>query len=416
MIELSVIPQEFDLNKLEDLAFEWAGETHTIGLSKIEGKIATIVVRSRPQFITLNIGENEDIDLDEDILKDISISLVSVENDVAKVKIKIIREGIILSDDVLKVSMHQSQILERKITIVHDWDKNLETVLANSLEKLVAVDPIMFSLLVKSKQPVVLTFNPQRDAALGTYTGTLTVSASASEKEHFDKIVNIVAEVESDSVLLDGGLDIREKTLQAGKELRVAVSVFNLQDVPVQNVTLLYEIFDQANNIKYSEQEYTTIDKQASFTKSISLPKNLPPGQYVLSLKIIYKDSFATATEIFTIEGKEKLSALAGLAAFAGGRTFLFAIPVMFVLIVGIVVVLFLTRRKMKIRAPTIIKERTIVKQRTIIKPRTIIKKDMSEYRRKLATLTEGYRKGYIKEDTYQKLKGKLEEIIRRGS
>lgn len=424
-IEPSITPQEFDIDKTYDLTFLWAGDTHTITVSKAEGNTATLLIKSNPVFISLDVGESEEIDLDDDKLKDISITLLSIEKDTARLRIKIIREGIIVSDDVLKASIRQSQILERKIVVVHDWMENLEVELTTSLENLLTIDPELFPLAVKSKQPVLLTFNPNRDAALGTYTGTATVTASdASQKEKFVKIITLVTEVESDSVLLDGSVDIREKTLQAGEELRVAVSVFNLLDVPVQNVTLLYEIFDQANTVKYTKEEHIGIEKQVSFTKTIPIPKNLPPGQYVLSLKMIYKDSFATATEIFTIEGKEKLSALAGLAAFAGGRAFIFAVPIMFMLIVGMVVALFLTQRKIKkvktLKTPTVIKQRTIIKQKTIhktiIRPKTIIQRDMSEYRRKLATLREGYRRGYIKEDTYRKLKAKLEEIIQKGS
>ncbi|MEK6939799.1 MAG: hypothetical protein AABX31_03660, partial [Nanoarchaeota archaeon] len=356
--------------------------------------------KSNPVFVTLDVGESEEIDLDDDKLKDVSITLLSTENQIATLKIKIIREGIILSDDVLKSSIRQSQLWERKITVVHDWMENLEVDVSTSLENLLIIDPALFSLQVKSKQPVLLTFNPQRDAALGIHTGTVTIhAADASGKDEFNKIIMAVLEVESDSVLLDGSLDIREKTLRAGEELRVAVSVFNLMDIPVQNVTLLYEIFNQANEIKYSQEEYISIEKQASFTKTIHVPKNLPAGEYVISLKMIYADSFATATEIFTVEEKAGISALAGLAAFAGGRTLMFAVPIMFLLIVAIVVALFLTQRKIKkvktLKTPTIIKQRTIVKQkiiqRTIVKPKTIIKRDMSDYRRKLATLREGY-------------------------
>lgn len=424
-IEPSILPKEFDIGKTYDLTFLWAGVTHTISVSKIEGNSVTLLVKSTPTFITLDAGESEEVDLDDDKLKDISIMLLSVENDVAKLRIKIVREGILLSEDVLKVSIHQSQIFERKITVVHDWMENLEITLATSLENLLTIDPNLFLLPVKEKQPVLLTINPKRDAELGTYTGTVTVTAAdASQKEEFIKTIVVVTEVESDSVLLDGSLDIREKTLQTGEELRVAVSVFNLLDVPVQDVTLLYEIFDQTNEVKYRQEEKISIEKQASFTKTIPVPRDLPAGQYVLSLKMIYADSFATATEIFTVEEKEGVFALAGLAAFAGGRTFLFAVPIMFVLIVGIVVALFLTQRKIRkvktLKTPTVIKQRTIIKQktirRTIVKPKIIIKRDMSEYKRKLATLREGYKRGYIKEDTYRKLKAKLEEIIQKGS
>ncbi len=424
-VELSTEFQEFELEQSFDLAFAWASTTHTVSLSKIEGNTATLLVKSNPLFINLDLGESEDIDLDDDKLKDISITLLSIENHVAKLKIRIIREGILLSDDVLKSSIRQSQLWERKITIVQDWMENLEVDVSTSLGDLITIDPALFSLLVKSKQPVLLAFNPQRDAALGTHTGTVTVhAADSSGKEEFSKVVIVVLEVESDSVLLDGSLDLRDKVVQAGEDLRVAVSVFNLLDVPVQDVKLLYEIFDQANTVKYSQEESISIEKQASFTKTIPVPKDLPAGQYVLSLKMIYADSFATATELFTIEEEPKGAALAGLAALAGGRTLIWAMPIMFVLIVGIVVALFFTQRKIKkvktLKTPTIIKQRTIIKQktvqRTIVKPKTIIKRDMSDYRRKLATLREGYNRGYIKEDTYRKLKGRLEEIIRKGS
>lgn len=419
---LSTDPQYVELDSAYDVVFRWAAETHTISISKIDGKTVTLRINSATQFITLGVGESQEVDLDEDKIKDISISLLSLENNIAKLKINIVREGIILSDDVLKVSLHQSQLLERKIVVVHDWMEELQVDLIASLEDLLTIDPAVFPLPVNSKQAVVLSFNPHRDAELGTYTGTVTVTATG--KEEFTKMITTVFEVESDAVLLDGGLDVRDKALKAGDDLRVAVSVFNLLDVPVQNVTLLYEIFDQTNTVKYSQEEQINIEKQASFTKTIPVPKNLPAGEYVLSLKMIYADSFAIATEIFTIVGKEKPFALAGLAAFAGGRAFILAVPIMFVLIVGIVVALFLTQRKIRkvktMKTPTVIKQRTIVKQktiqRTVIKPKTIIKRDMSEYRRKLATLQEGYRRGYIKEDTYKKLKAKLEEIIKKGN
>ncbi len=412
-IKLSVEPQEVELDKLRDIVFSWAGEIHTISLVRVEGKSVTLLIKTNPQFITLDLGEEESVDLDDDRRKDISISLSALAGETAKLKIRIIREGILLSDDVLKVSIRQSQLLERKITVVHDWMENLEIELRNSLENLLAVDPANFLLLVNSKQPVVLSFNPQRDAALGTHMGTITVTPLGPEI--LTKIITLVAEVESDAVLLDGSLDLREKTVRAGEELHAAVSVFNFLDVPVQNVTLVYEIFDSANAVKYQQEEYINIEKQASFTKIIPVPKDLPPGQYVLSLKMIYGDSFATATEIFTVEEKVK-APLVGLAALAGGRTFLYALPVMFLLIVGIAIALLFTHHKIKkAKIPKVIKERTVIKQKTIIKPKIIIRRDVSEYKRKLAIVKEGYSKGYLKEETYQRLKAKLEELIRKG-
>ncbi|GEM_PF-4002336 len=406
--------QEVNLDNAHALTFSWiGGETHSIKITKVGTDTATIVVSSEPQYLTLHIGESQEVDLDGDKSKDISITLLSIEKGIPKLSIKVVREGIILSDDVLKISLHQSQILEKKIVVVQDWMQDLQVGIVNSMEKLLTVEPTSFPLPVRSKQPILLTFNPLRDVPPGTYTGTVTITALA--KKEFNKVINVVAEVESDVVKLDGSLDIREKIVKPGDSLRIAVSVFNLVDLPVENATLLYEIFDQSNQVIYNQEEQISLQKQASFTKTILIPKNLPPGQYVISLKMKYADSFATATEIFTVKGEEKVSALAGLASLAGGRTLLWAIPAMFVLIVTIGIALVFTRRKItKSKTQTIIKERTI--QRTVVKPKTIIKRDMSEYRRKLTLLKEGHSRGYIKEDTYKKLKGKLDEIIRKNS
>ena len=179
------------------------------------------------------------------------------------------------------------------------------------------------------------------------------------------------------------------------------------------------------NNIVYQEEETVFVETKASFSKTVTLPPDIKPGDYVYSLKILYQDSFATATEIFTVEDKTKLATLAGLATSTGREiALIWIVPALFIVTITILVALYFTQRKIKKvkvqKTKTIIKQRTIIKhrtiQRTVVKPKTIIKRDMSDYRHKLATLREGYNRGYIKEDTYRKLKGRLEEIIRKGS
>jgi len=63
-----------------DLAFLWAGVTHTISASRIDRNSVTLLVKSTPSLIMLDAGESETVDLDDDLLKDIAISLVSAEN------------------------------------------------------------------------------------------------------------------------------------------------------------------------------------------------------------------------------------------------------------------------------------------------------------------------------------------------
>ena len=107
----------------------------------------------------------------------------------------------------------------------------------------------------------------------------------------------------------------------------------------------MYDITDLQGKQWYTLEEAITLEQQASFSKVIPLPPDILPGQYVLALKIPYQDSFATSTELFTVEAPApaapRPSALAGLAArIAGKPVFVLAVPAMLMLIVGIVIIL----------------------------------------------------------------------------
>ena len=256
-------------------------------------------------------------------------------------------------------------------------------------------------------------FNPSLNAKPSVYTDIIEMTGS-SETQSITKDVLVVLEIESELVFFDASLDLQKKTFSPGEEAKATITIYDLKGIaPSTEVTLIHTILDANNNIIYEVEEKISIDERASFSKSIPLSETIPPGQYIYALKVIYLESFASATEIFTIE--EKPSALVGLAASKGGKGFLIAVPVMATVIVGILFALYFTQRKIRKGRTTIIRQKTI---KTIIRPRTIIKpiirRDVSGYKRKLALLREGYRRGFIKADTYRKGKEKLHELMRR--
>ncbi len=326
-----------------------------------------------------------------------------------------------LSENIIKVNLKQSEKLTKSIEITNDGDVALEVNLANPLEQIMSVSPTSFTLSPKEIKTIWFVFNPFRDVLPDIYTGTLDITGTKGSKK-IQRTVSLVIEIESEQPIFDASLDLARKTIYPGEDLKVAVSLFNLGGVPPTNLTIIHFLLDMNNSVIYQEEETVFVSTKASFSKTIIIPEDIKPGQYVYSLKVPYQDSLATATEIFTIEEKTKLSALVGFASSTGGKVALiWIVPAIFIVIITVLVALYFTYRKIKkAKISPIIKERTIIKnktiQRTIIKPKTIIKRDMSEYRRKLATLKEGYNMGYIKEGTYKKLKGKLEEIIKKGS
>tara|TARA_Y100000310_G_scaffold343159_1_gene449533 strand:+ start:48279 stop:50759 length:2481 start_codon:yes stop_codon:yes gene_type:complete len=67
--------------------------THTLKVDDVEGNLVTITISSDPQTLTLNVGESKEVDLNEDGINDVEVTLNSVDNGVADIAIKKIEEG-----------------------------------------------------------------------------------------------------------------------------------------------------------------------------------------------------------------------------------------------------------------------------------------------------------------------------------
>lgn len=317
-----------------------------------------------------------------------------------------------MSEEEVKVTVKQSQSVEKPIIITNDGKITLDFTITNVLG-VVSVSPNKFKLQPGEKKAITLIFNPAKNAIPDVYTGIITVRGGSLKKN-----VIIIVEVESDRVLFDGSIDLRKKVLHPGENLEGTYYITGL--LPSAMINVVYTIYDLENRHYYVEEENLTIDQQISFTKSITLPRGLPPGGYVIAMKIIYKNSFATATELFTVEAP--LSALAGLAAPIAERPlFTLAIPLMIILLLVILTFLFFMHRHIKrqkiLAGPkTIIQQKTIQKtiQKTVVQPqiKTIVDWDSSLIQRKLSVLREGYEKKLIQPETYHKAKEALEALL----
>lgn len=330
-----------------------------------------------------------------------------------------------LSDPVLKVAFKKSRTIQKIITLSNDGETELKMEVINPLAQVIDVVPSTFTILPGQKQELRFLFNPRQNVVPGIYSDFITIRGTFGSR--IEKKIATVVEVESEEVLVDASLDLLRKVFSAGGELEVTITLFNLrQTVPV-DVTIIYLVSKVKHSIVYEEKEVITVKEQASFSKKIALPEDLPPGEYLLSLKIIYGDSFATATEIFTIEEpvvEEKKPLLLKplpLTAIISTLTFLTA---------AIFILLYFTYRKIRktrtILKPIItqktiiqkgrpiIKKETIIKQKTIIQPRTIIMQGASGLRRKLAILKESRERGFISEQAFREGRAKLQKLIEK--
>ncbi|HLD01233.1 MAG TPA: Ig domain-containing protein [Candidatus Nanoarchaeia archaeon] len=310
-----------------------------------------------------------------------------------------------ISEEVLKVALKQSRSLERTITLINYGEVELFIEIENPLEEVVYLSPASFIVGPGQKQNIQFLFNPNLNAQPNIYSGLALIEATYSSTR-LEKEVVIVLEVESDEVLVDASLDLAKKTLLPGEELKGTISIFNLRRAVEASVTLLYAITDLENKIIYEDKETLILRDQASFLKTVPLTGDLKPGEYVFSVKVVHEESFASATEIFTIaEKKEPASIQKSLNILN------FAVIGGIVIALGAVFVILLLLHK-KIRKP-----KTIIQNNTVRKTvnRVIVKTDPTNLRRKLSALKESYERGFIQEKTFRQAEQKLMQLIKEN-
>ena len=312
-----------------------------------------------------------------------------------------------VSDKLIKATIKENERLVKTITVTNTGETTLDFGIENSFPELVSIYPTEFTLTPEAVQTVTVTLNPYEEAVPDIYTGTITITGT-SEKKTLTKTIELILEVETKIVRFDASVDLLDKTLFTGESLTAAITVVNIERAIPSTIKLIYEITDLKNKVYYTENETITLEEQASFTKIIPLPETVVPGEYVLAVKVLSEGSFATATELFTVE--ERPSALAGVATGISKKpAFILVIPFMFMLILIIIVILYILHRRTKK-----IRTKTIIRQERVLQPKIIMKMDAAPLRRKLSLLKESYERGYIKEESYAKAKAELERQIQK--
>jgi len=109
--------------------------------------------------------------------------------------------------------------------------------------------------------------------------------------------------------LFDIILTISEKyrEIKQYDELVAELKLFNLLSKEPISVLLEYSITDDNNKtISISGYETKIVEEKAEFTKEITLPSDIHPGNYLLNVKLKYKNDIAISGYPFKVIQKEK--------------------------------------------------------------------------------------------------------------
>lgn len=205
-----------------------------------------------------------------------------------------------LKPSFIKEELALGQAKTRAISIKNTGNTALNFDLSMAtINDLVFLSDTSFTLKPSEEKVIEVNLIGKR---LGSFIGQLEAKA-----EEIKKYISIVIDVESEQVLFDAKIDIPSgyTEIEAGKELKAQITLLNVGPPRKVDVTTTYTIKDRYGKIVHESSETFAVENQISFVKSFKIPERLEPGDYLLTVELIYENSFAVSSELFKVLPKE---------------------------------------------------------------------------------------------------------------
>jgi len=309
-----------------------------------------------------------------------------------------------VTPELIKIQLKIGERLSLPLKISSNHTTSLNFSIESNLNKLLSFSETNFSIEKGQSKDILLSFHAKEDLEPGVYSGKITIKTKGVIKE-----ILLIIEVKTKKIIFDVSLNIlsKYKEIFSGEKLVFQITIFNLGEVEEAEVLVSYFIKDFEGKTLFSQEEKITIGDQASFSKTIKTPKNMKPGDYVLSTQTRYDGTVGTASEIFRIKVEENF-----LDKYLYYMVFtLIAFIILFIIIV-------ISKRehgKLK-KSISLYKKKIKGKSRRIKeKQRESIKKAqrLKRIREKISVLEKAYAGGYISKESYKKSKKRIKNLFK---
>jgi len=171
-----------------------------------------------------------------------------------------------------------------------------------------AVIPTDVFIEAKSKEVISIDFKVPKDMRIGVYSGSIDVEA---------KLISVIVEVRSEYSDLEIGLTLQGnkssfapfagqfdmRAVYPGQDLSPKVDLSSFYERGFSLLDVEYSILDSENQVVYSEIIETQFNSEP-FTKYITLPTNIAPGRYVLSVLIDQGEVSGLASKTFDVRSR----------------------------------------------------------------------------------------------------------------
>ena len=206
----------------------------------------------------------------------------------------------------LKVLVRSKEFMEKDIRIMNTGADATDIIIeVFGVSDIVKTDSAYFTLKPGQTKIARLNFSSffaseGIEQQPGVYIGKLVIKSEKGQKE-----IPIVIEIETKNVLFDMNLNpvAIERKVRQGQDTTIEVRLFNLESIESENVDVEYFVKDISGNTILTESETVVVKTQASFFKTISIPKNLKSGPYIFAALSKFGNSVGTASYLFEVIG-----------------------------------------------------------------------------------------------------------------
>ena len=238
----------------------------------------------------------------------------------------------------------------------------------------------------------------------GVYAGRIIVSGVEDSE-----ILPVVLEVESHSLTFDVSAEegLKYKEVSPGEDYKVNVKVYNLGSES-GDVGLHYAIKDTKGKLILSESQDLNVNNQAELSKTFLIPDNAEFGDYVFL--VIAEDSnsgfVGTSSSLFSVSEE----VLKSPDEVGSGFSLSLAFVIIIVLIAAFLVINYYWNRRVQTEAKEWNRKLVDVKKVKF----SDVGREVRKLEEKKKLLESTYEKGYIKKESYDEGKRKINELISR--
>ena len=232
-------------------------------------------------------------------------------------------EGISVDTKRVEMNMVVNSNKSRIITVKNNG-KEQQTIQITSvnLNNMVIIPEKSFVLAPGESKDVKITFVAPNQT--GVYTGKIYIAGQE---------VLVSLNSRSKELLFDAMIVVPDdkKTIYFGNNLDAQITLIPMGEDSRVDVTIHYIIKDYDGNTYLEESDTVLVDKQKDFSKQFST-KNLPTGNYVVALELIYPNGVATSSSYFEVAKKSALSMKTILRILIAGIAVLAVLVVFFMI------------------------------------------------------------------------------------